>query len=128
MDMSRFDADLPQTAPGWWAARSAVIPAVANLPFQGFLAALTAYAAAPAANVLNVSTAATILIEALPNGPVPAPARERIAMALPDGRLRNMLRPSGYSSLTQSQNLILGLNNLLKIINGGIVPLSHRNL
>lgn len=128
MDMSRWNADVPGTTVVWWQGQQECVPAIARQAFQVLLSALTVHNAGAAGNLWGVCYAASDLIDMLPSGPVAAPIRERVGQVLPDGRLRNMVRPSAFSSLTESQNLILGLNNLMKLIGGGYVPLNHRNL
>jgi hypothetical protein len=128
MDMSKWDADQPGITAAWWDQRRGAVPAAAYLEFQRFLNALGAYNAAPGGGTLELSTRVAELIEALPNKSTPAPVRERLARALGDNRIGNLLHPSSYTPASDSQNLILGLTNLLEAVGGTIVPARYRGI
>ncbi len=128
MDMSRWDADQPGTGTAWWASRVGVVPVAARQSFQHFLTALAAYNAAPGGSALHqLNVAVSELIEALPNRSTPAPVRERLAGILGDGKLRGLFHSSTYAPMSDSQNLILGLTNLLAMVGGSTVAARYRD-
>ncbi len=125
MDMSRWDADQPGTTTMWWAARIGAVPSAAHGAFQRFLTALGAYnAGGGSLHPLNV--AVTELIEAIPNRAAPAPVRERLVQMMGYAGIRSTLGSSTYSPASKSQNLILGLTNLLAALGGQSVPMRYR--
>ena len=63
-----------------------------------------------------------VLISALPNRTAPLPLRERIAVGLRPGQLRDKLHSSTHHMKGESENLILGLKNLVANIGGQLVP------
>jgi hypothetical protein len=123
-DMSRWNADQPGTTGIWWTQQASVVPRVALAEFNEFVAALNAYNLANTPANLNVLSArVSALIEALPNSLARMKGRERIASVLPDGRLRNMMHSStANSSKSESENLVVGLKNLVAALGGQIVP------
>ena len=126
-DMSQWDADAPGATTVWWASKVAAVPISCRTKFQDFIHALAAYNANPTADALNtLGDRVLTLINALPNGTLPLPLRERIAVGLRPGQLRDKLHSSTHHIKGESDNLILGLKNLIANLGGHLVPDAYR--
>lgn len=126
-DMSRWDADAPVPTTVWWASKAEAVPMECRPKFQDFLHALGAYNANHSAETLNtLSERVLSLINALPNKTAPLPLRERIAVGLRPGHLRDKLHSSTQHMKGESDNLILGLKNLVANLGGHLVPQAYQ--
>lgn len=127
-DMSRWNADQPGTTAIWWTQQASAIPRVAQVEFNEFVAALSTYNLANTpANLSAVSESVSALIDAIPNSIARIKGRERIAIALPEGKLRNLMHSStANSGRCESENLLLGLRNLVTALGGNIVPKAYQ--
>jgi hypothetical protein len=125
-DMSRWNADAPGNTSAWWIQQACVVPDEARAEFNEFVAALNTYTlAATAANLNAVCARVSALIEAIPNSSARMPSRERFASLLPGGRLRDMMHSSTAKGKGESDNLVLGLKNLVATLGGHIVPKAY---
>ena len=122
-DMSRWDADAPGLTTIWWASKVNAVPIECRTKFQDFIHALGAYNGNPSPTTRNnLCDHVSELIKALPNRTGSLPARERLAAALRPGYLRDKLHSSTYVTKGDSDNLILGLKNLVANVGGNLVP------
>ena len=126
-DMSKWEADAPGATTVWWAARAEVVPMECRPKFQDFLNALGAYNAnATPETRSNLSDHVLQLINALPNKTVALPLRERIAVSLTHGQLRDKLHSSTHHMKCECDNLKLGLKNLVANVGGQLVPQNYQ--
>jgi hypothetical protein len=122
-DMSMWDADAPGVTTIWWASKVDAVPTERRTKFQDFIHALGAYNANPSPQTRNNLSDQTLgLIKALPNRPIALPARERVAAVMRPGYLRDKLHSSTHKGKGESDNLILGLKNLVASVGGQLVP------